>query len=70
MKGCRLLQDRPARIEVATTDGDESFYFEFTQYFLFFCEEIVVIPVLKILEGDSFFRPGKNLGLGLQHCDS
>jgi hypothetical protein len=55
---------------VAITDGDESFFLELVQYFLFFGEEIVVIPVLKILEGDSFFGPGKNLGSGLQDCDS
>ena len=47
---------------MAITDGDESFFLGLVQYFLFFGEEIVVVPVLKILEGNSFFRPGKNLG--------
>jgi len=46
-----------SRIEIAILDGDESFFLEFVQHFLFFGEEIVVILVLKILEENPLFRP-------------
>jgi len=45
------------RGEGAILDGDQSFFLELVQHFLFFSKEIVVILVFKIMKGDSLFRP-------------
>jgi hypothetical protein len=37
-------------VEVAILDGDESFFLKFVQHFLFFGEEIAVIPVVEVFE--------------------
>ena len=44
-------------MEVAILDGDESFFLKFVQHFLFFGEEIAVIPVVEVFEVKSLFRP-------------
>jgi hypothetical protein len=42
---------------VAILDGDQSFFPEFVQHFLFLGEEIEVILVLELFEVNSLFCP-------------
>jgi len=42
---------------VAILEGDETFLFKFSQYLLFFADEVIVISVLKILEGNPLSSP-------------
>ncbi len=45
------------RLEAAILEGDESFFLKSCQYLLFLTQEITVILVHKVLEGNPFLRP-------------